>query len=85
MGGESAKGLLDRGQHGWLLPNPCRGHLGADKQAQGDSCAHKIGSGMTITFRLVLKVRAAERTHRPRIHWLGGVPRYEPPWPVMRE
>ena len=25
MGGKSAKGLLDRGQHGWLLPNLCRG------------------------------------------------------------
>ena len=38
MSGESAKGLLDRGQHGWLLPNPCRGDL------------HEVGSGMTIDF-----------------------------------
>lgn len=35
MGGELAKGFLDRGQHGWLLPNPCRGDL------------HKMGGGMT--------------------------------------
>ena len=55
MSGESAKGLLDRGQHGWLLPNPCQGDLGADKQAPGDSCAHKMGSGKTIDFRLVFE------------------------------
>lgn len=52
MGDESAKGLLDRGQHGWLVPNPCRVDLGADAQATGDSCAHKMRAGMTIDVPL---------------------------------
>ena len=36
MSAESTKGLLDRDQHGWLLPNPCRVDL------------HKMESGMSI-------------------------------------
>jgi len=59
MGSELAKDLLDRGQHDWLLSNPCRGHLGADKQATGDSCAHKVWAGMTIDLRLVPKMRGS--------------------------
>jgi len=34
-----------------------QGGLGADKQAPDGSCAHTVGSGMTIDLRLVSKVR----------------------------
>lgn len=47
MGGELAKGLFDRGQHGWQLPNPYRGDL------------LKMGSGMTVDFRLALEIRGS--------------------------
>lgn len=50
MGGELAKGFLDRTQHACLLPNPYRGGLGAEKQTPGDSCAREIESGMTTDF-----------------------------------
>lgn len=67
MSDKSAKGLLDLGQHGWLLPNPCRGDLGADKQAPCAVSMWEIGPIPFLDISRSMRDTASEMTEPGRL------------------